>query len=51
MGGTCSAHGGDENCINILVGQSEGKIPLGTPRRRRLDNIKMDLEIVLEGVY
>jgi hypothetical protein len=27
----------------ILVGKSEGKIPLGRPRRRRVDNIKMDL--------
>jgi hypothetical protein len=27
----------------ILVGKPEGKIPLGRPRRRRQDNIKMDL--------
>jgi hypothetical protein len=26
------------------VGESEGKRPLGRPRRRRVDNIKMDLE-------
>jgi hypothetical protein len=25
------------------VGKSEGKIALGRPRRRRVDNIKMDL--------
>jgi hypothetical protein len=28
----------------ILVGKPEGKSPLGRPRRRWVDNIKMDLE-------
>jgi hypothetical protein len=28
---------------NILVGRPEGKRPLGRPRRRWEDNIKMDL--------
>jgi hypothetical protein len=33
------------------VGKSEGKRPLGRPRRRWEDNIKMDLEeVVCEGV-
>jgi hypothetical protein len=33
------------------VGKSEGKRPLGIPRRRWVDNIKMDLrEIGLGGV-
>jgi hypothetical protein len=27
----------------ILLGKPEGKIPLGTPRRRWVGNIKMDL--------
>jgi hypothetical protein len=27
----------------ILVGKTEGKRPLGRPRRRWVDNIKMDL--------
>jgi hypothetical protein len=27
----------------VLVGKPEGKRPLGTPSRRREDNIKMDL--------
>jgi len=27
-----------------LVGKREGKRPLGSPRRRREDNIKMDLQ-------
>jgi hypothetical protein len=30
------------NVYRILVGRPEGKRPLGRPRRRRLDNIKMD---------
>ena len=28
---------------SVLVGKSEGKTPLGRPRRRWEDNIKMDL--------
>jgi hypothetical protein len=31
------------NAYRILVGKPEGKIPLGRPRRRWGDNIKMDL--------
>jgi hypothetical protein len=30
----------------VLVGKSEGKKPLGRPRRRWEDNIKMDLQEV-----
>jgi len=30
----------------VLVGKSEGKRPLGIPRRRLEDNIKMDLQEV-----
>jgi hypothetical protein len=34
----------------VLVGKSEGKGPLGGPRRRWEDNIKMDLrEIGIDG--
>jgi hypothetical protein len=34
----------------VLVGRPEGKIPLGRPRRRWEDNIKMDLmEIGIDG--
>jgi hypothetical protein len=34
----------------VLVGKSEGKKPLGRPRRRWEDNIKMDLrEIGIDG--
>jgi hypothetical protein len=36
MGGACSTSGS-------LVGTPEGRRPLGRPRRRWVDNIKMDL--------
>jgi hypothetical protein len=35
--------GEKRNTCRILVGNPEGKIPLGRPRRRWMDNIKMDL--------
>jgi hypothetical protein len=31
------------NVYRLLVGKLEGKSPLGRPRRRWIDNIKMDL--------
>jgi hypothetical protein len=38
------------NAYRILVGKPEGKRPLGRPRRRWVDNIKMDLrEIGWDG--
>jgi hypothetical protein len=38
------------NAYRIFVGKPEGKRPLGRPRRRWVDNIKMDLrEIVWDG--
>jgi hypothetical protein len=39
------------NVYRLLVGRPEGKRPLGRPRRRWMDNIKMGLlEIVLSVV-
>jgi hypothetical protein len=38
--------GETRNACRILVGKPEGKIPLGRPRRRWVDNIKMDLRDV-----
>jgi hypothetical protein len=35
--------GEKRNVYSLLVGKPEGKRPLGRPRRRWLDNIKMDL--------
>jgi hypothetical protein len=34
------------NAYKILVGKSEGKRPMGKPRRRWVDNNKMDLRDV-----
>jgi hypothetical protein len=38
--------GEKRNAYRILVGKPEGKRPLGRPRRRLVDNIKMDLRAV-----
>jgi RNase P protein component len=35
--------GRERNVYRLLVGKPEGKKPLGRPRRRWMDNIKMDL--------
>jgi hypothetical protein len=35
--------GEKRNMYRLLVGKSEGKRPLGRPRRRWIDNIKMDV--------
>jgi transcription termination factor 2 len=42
--------GEKRNAYGILVGEPEGKRPLGRPRRRGMDNIKIDLrEIGWDG--
>jgi hypothetical protein len=38
--------GEKRNTYKILVGKPEGKRPFGRPRRRWVDNIKMDLREV-----
>jgi hypothetical protein len=43
MGRACSTNGEKGNENRILVGKPEGKRTLGRPRRRRADNIKIDL--------
>jgi hypothetical protein len=41
--------GEKRNVYRLLVGKPEGKRPLGRPRRRWIDNIKMDiLEIAVK---
>jgi hypothetical protein len=51
MGRTCSMHEEKRNAYRILVGKQEGMRPLGRPRRRCEDNIRMDLrEIGLGGM-
>ena len=46
MGGTCGAYGEGRGVHRVLVGKPEGRRPLGRPRRRGKDNIKMDLQEV-----
>ena len=46
MDGACGTFGGEERCIQGLVGKPEGKRPLGRPRRRWEYNTKMDFQEV-----
>jgi hypothetical protein len=46
MGRVCSAYGERIGVHRVMVGKPEGKRPLGRPRRRWEDNIKMDLKEV-----
>jgi len=41
--------GKDRGVHRVLVGKPKGKRPLGRPRRRWEDNIKMDLQVVEGG--
>jgi hypothetical protein len=42
MGWACSTNGEKRNVYKTLMGKPEGKRPLGRPRRRWVDNIKID---------
>jgi hypothetical protein len=44
MGGACGTYEEGRVAYRILVGGPEGSRPLGRPRRRWEDNIKMDLQ-------
>jgi hypothetical protein len=43
LAGHVARMGEKRNAYRILVGMPEGKRPLGRPRRRWVDNIKIDL--------
>jgi hypothetical protein len=43
MDGAYSTNGEKRNTYRVLVGKPEGRRPLGRPRRRWLDNIRMEL--------
>jgi hypothetical protein len=43
LAGQVTRTGENRNAYRILVGNPEGKKPLGRPRRRWVDNIKIDL--------
>ena len=49
MGEACSAYGERRGVYRVLVGKPEVKRPIGRPRRRWDDNIKMDLQEVVYG--
>jgi len=44
--GHVACMGGEKGIYRVLVGKPEGKRPLGRPRCRWVDNIKMDLQEV-----
>jgi hypothetical protein len=50
MDGACSPNGEGRGVYRVLVGKPEGKRPLGRPRCRWKDNIKIDLQDVRCGV-
>jgi hypothetical protein len=43
--------GEERKVYKVLVGKPEGKIPLGRPRRRWEDGIRMDLREIGLGVW
>ena len=45
--GHVACMGENRGVYRVLVGKPEGKRPLGKPRRRWMDNIKMDLQEVV----
>jgi len=49
MGGACGAYGEEGGVHRVLVGKPEGKRPLGRPRHRWEDNIKIDIQEVGMG--
>jgi hypothetical protein len=49
MGRTCGTNG-EKNAYTVLMRKPEGKIPLGRPRRRCMDNIKMYLRGRMGGM-
>jgi hypothetical protein len=44
MGRGCGTNGDKRNAYRISVGRPEGKRPLGRPKRRWVNNIKIDLK-------
>jgi hypothetical protein len=51
IGIACSTHGVTWNAYRVFMGKAERKRPLGRPRRRWENNIKMDLrEIGWDGM-
>jgi hypothetical protein len=51
VGGSCGTHGKEEKSVQGYGGKPEGKRPLGRPRRRWEDGIRMDLREIGLGVW
>jgi hypothetical protein len=51
LAGHVARMGKREVCVWFLVGKHEGKRPMGKPRRRWEDNIRMDIQEVGYGGY
>ena len=49
MGWVCGAMGEERGAYRVLVGKPQGMRLLGRPRRRWVDNIRMDLQEVGYG--
>jgi hypothetical protein len=49
MGGACGTYGGGRSAYRIFVERPEGRRPIGRPRRRWEDSIKMNLQEVGRG--
>ena len=49
MGWACGVYGWGEGMYRVLLGKPEGRRPLGRPRLRWVDNIRMDLQEVGYG--
>jgi hypothetical protein len=43
--------GEERKVYKVLVGKPEGKRPLGRPRRRWEDRVRMDLREIILGVW
>ena len=46
MAWACGTYGWGEGVYRVLLGKTEGRRPLGRPRHRWVDNIRMDLQEV-----
>jgi hypothetical protein len=46
MGGACSTNGGEEECMLDIGGKARRKETTGRPRRRWMDNVKIDLRYI-----
>jgi hypothetical protein len=50
MGGACSTYEKRRGIYRVVVLKPEGRRPLGRPRRRREDDMKIDLQEVSWGM-